>query len=169
MLWLRQSEEHLLRTVGVFTPLVFVALTAFASFAVFLGIAFLQAGAQTRTFFLVSGVLCVILPLAFAERIARPLPIGIVSPRYLAKEIQTAQIEAPNLTVAGLKRGTRFGLSFYLHAELNDWNRDPSREVYVLTEGVLPCRNLPKEMTCTNLWEDEERIDLFGLLHLVPK
>jgi len=159
----------LLRTASIFTPLVFVALTAFASFAVFLGIAFLLAGAQTRTFFLVSGVLCVILPLAFAERIARPLPIGIVSPRYLAKEIQTAQIEAPNLTVAGLKRGTRFGLSFYLHAELNDWNRDPSREVYVLTEGVLPCRNMPKEMSCTNLWENEERIDPFGLLHLVPK
>jgi len=93
MLWLRQSEEHLLRTVGVFTPLVFVVLTSFASFAVFLGIAFLLAGAQTRTFFLVSGMLCVILPLAFAERISRSLPIGIVSPRYLAKEIQTAQIE----------------------------------------------------------------------------
>jgi len=169
MLWLRQSEEHLLRTVGVFTPLVFVALTAFASFAVFLGIAFLLAGAQTRNFFLVSGVLCVILPLAFAERIARFLPIGIVSARYLAREIQTAQIETPNLTVAGLKRGTRFGLNFYLHAELNDWNYDPRREVYVLTEGVLPCRNMTKEMSCTNLWENEDRIDRFGLLHLVPK
>jgi 4-amino-4-deoxy-L-arabinose transferase-like glycosyltransferase len=166
-IWLRQSAEHLLRALGVFAPLAVAILIIFASFGIVLGVSFLAAGTEKRTPFLFVSVLCVILPLAFAEHI--PLPMWVVSPRYLAREIQNAQIGTKTLTVARLKRSTRFELNFYLHTELSDWNRDPHREVYVLTEGLLPCRDQPKEMLCTDLWTNEERIDPFRLLHLVPR
>jgi 4-amino-4-deoxy-L-arabinose transferase-like glycosyltransferase len=168
-IWWRLSGEPDLRTLGVFTPLAVLSLVIFALCEVLLSVAFVIADTRKRTFFLFASVLCVILPLGFAEWVVRPLPIEIVSSQYLARRIQHTRIAISALKLLGIKRNTRFGLDFYLHAELDDWNHDPGREVYILTEGVLPCRNIHEEMSCANLWGDDEVPDRFGLLHLIPE
>ena len=168
-IWWRLSGEQDFGKLGVFTPVVVSALVIFALCEVLFGINLRTGDTYKRTLVLFTSVLCFVLPLGFAERILRPLPIEIVSPRYLARRIQNGRIAIPMLKLLGIKRNTDFGLDFYLHAEIEDWNHDPHREVYILTEGRLPCRNVDKDMSCTNLWDNDESPDLFGLFHLVPK
>jgi 4-amino-4-deoxy-L-arabinose transferase-like glycosyltransferase len=168
-LWWKLSGGPDLKALGVFTALAAFSLLVFALCQMLFGVAFLVAGTVKRTIFLFLSVLCIVITLGFAGRLVRPLPVQIVSARYLARDIQNMRIPPPALMIAGLKRSTHFGLNFYLHTELNDWDGDSYREAYVLTEGRQPCSDLGKQMACTNLWAGSERIDRFALLHLVPK
>jgi len=167
-IWVWQSGERPLGKLVAFEPIAALVLILLALFGILLASGFLVVGSEKRFLFLFSGVLCLILPLAFAGRILKRTPVEILSADYLARQIRNAQIRIEDLKISAIKRDTRFGLDFYLHTELSDWDRDPHREVYVLAEGQLPCRQQPKEMLCTDLW-DQDRIDAFRLLHLVPR
>jgi len=72
------------------------------------------------------------------------------------------------LHFAKLKRTTLYGVNFYLRTNLHEWDGDPAREVYVLTDG-LRCSMKPAEMNCDDLWIEQESIDRFDVLHLTPK
>jgi hypothetical protein len=74
-----------------------------------------------------------------------------------------------DLRVAGIQRNTLYGLNFYLRADLQEWDRDRSRESYVLATGRLPCSEIPEAMTCSDLWGQIDKIDDFELLHLTPR
>jgi hypothetical protein len=92
-----------------------------------------------------------------------------VSPRYVAYQLQAAQVPLAALRVSHLKRATIYNLDFYLRTDLQEWDRDPSREVYVLATGSLPCSKMPEQVTCSNLWGEIDNADSFELLHLTPK
>ena len=95
-------------------------------------------------------------------------PLSILSPRYAAYQVQAEQIPLEQLRFFKLRRATLYGLNFYLRSDLQEWDQNTAREVYVLTDG-LHCFMIPREMNCDDLWGGQERIDRFDVLHLTPK
>jgi 4-amino-4-deoxy-L-arabinose transferase-like glycosyltransferase len=168
---LGQMSGNPLKNLGAFQPAFAVLLLLLAFPGLLLGTQILCAGRRA-----VQVVLLVLMSLSMPLLIAsmdRYLPlsmINVLTPRGLARQIQIAEIPVGELKLEKLTRSMRYGLNFYLRANLIDWDRDPSQEVYVLTEGPLvPCKEQPQAMTCTDLWIEQERIDRYRLLHLVPK
>jgi hypothetical protein len=152
--------------------MIFFVLLLLALPGIALGVTFLfSAKRLARSLASVLAVMPVVVTIARLGWIARHAPIFAFSPNYLAREIQRDGTPIVDLRVSGLTRSVRYGLNFYLHREIADWDRDTSREVYVLTEGHpwLSCRGLPIEMNCSDLWIEQERLDTFDLLHLAPK
>jgi hypothetical protein len=113
--------------------------------------------------------LLLLLTFQLSDVVIPHTPVSILSPRYMAYQIKSYEMPLAALRASHLKRATLYGLNFYLRTDLQEWDRDPSREVYVLANGSLPCSKTPQEMTCSNLWGEIENADNFELLHLTPK
>ena len=119
-----------------------------------------------------TAILFAVLPFFLAFRAfdfaAESTPLSILSPRYIASQIQAEQIPLAELHFAQLKRATLYGVNFYLRSNLQEWDGDRAREVYVLTDG-MHCSIKPAEMNCDDLWGELERSHVFDVLHLTPK
>ena len=73
------------------------------------------------------------------------------SGRGIARELKSKNIPASELAVGELDRGRHYGLNFYLHEEIQDWNRENSYRPYVLTT-THTCRTLdPVPLACEPL------------------
>src|SRR5262249_15328695 len=95
-------------------------------------------------------------------------PLSVLSARYIADQISAESLPLGQLRYLQLRRATLFGVNFYLRSDLREWDRDPSREVYVLTDG-LHCSNKPADMNCEDLWVEQERVDVLDVLHFIPQ
>jgi 4-amino-4-deoxy-L-arabinose transferase-like glycosyltransferase len=98
-------------------------------------------------------------------------PLSVQSPRYMAQQIVAEQIPLSALRAAKIKRATLYGLNFYLRADIQEWDGDASREVYVLTPELTPptCVQQQREASCANLWDEPEKIGDLELQHLKPR
>jgi 4-amino-4-deoxy-L-arabinose transferase-like glycosyltransferase len=163
---LRASPSQPLKNRMVFAPLVELILLVFALASLFLGAGFFSFLRKTA---LAAGVFPFLVTFGLFGRILASTPAEMVSPRYLSQELQAQGVPISVLRVSGLRRSTLYGLNFYLRTDLQDWDRDPSREIYLLTEESLPCKKQPQDMICSDLWGERKRMDSFHLLHLTPK
>ena len=143
-----------------------VGLVAFALANCLLGVFFLFS---RRSAALVAGILPILLAFAMVDEFLPFTPVSILSPRYLAYQLQANRVPLADLRVAGIRRSTLYGLNFYLRTDLQEWDHDSSRESYVLTTARLPCSKMPADLTCSSLWGEVDKIDDFELLHLTPK
>ena len=159
-----KTPEHLLRNAVMFKPLVLLFLLMVVLVNAFFALPVLR---RRKT-----AILFAVLPLFLAFRAfdfaAQSTPLSILSPRYIASQIQAEQIPLAELRFAQLKRATLFGVNFYLRSDLQEWDGDPAREVYVLTDG-MHCSMKPAAMNCEDLWGDENRSKVSDVLHLTPK
>jgi 4-amino-4-deoxy-L-arabinose transferase-like glycosyltransferase len=163
------TDTHLLAKIAAFRQMAFFVLLLLALPCTILGAAFLcSVKPLVRSAALVLSITPVIATFANLTWITEHAPIFIFSPNYLAKQIDVEKIPISDLRVSGLTRSVRYGLNFYLHREIPEWDRDTSQDVYVLMEGHpwVFCREQPKEMNCSDLWDWQERIDAYRLLHL---
>lgn len=88
------------------------------------------------------------------------------SGKTLARQLQLQKIPTTDLAVGWLSRGQHYGMNFYLHEEIKDWNQDSLRKEYVLTD-VPHCRNLtPVPFACEPLPFNEQVTGVF-LYHVV--
>jgi 4-amino-4-deoxy-L-arabinose transferase-like glycosyltransferase len=55
------------------------------------------------------------------------------SARTIAREVQRQGISGKLISVAGMNRGLQYGLSFYLHEEIQNWNQQSETGGYLLT------------------------------------
>jgi 4-amino-4-deoxy-L-arabinose transferase-like glycosyltransferase len=163
---LRVWPSQPLKNQIAFAPLVELILLVFALASFFLGAGFFSAPRKAA---LAAGVFPILVTFGLFGRILASTPAETVSPRHLAQEIQAQGVPIDVLRVSGLRRSTLYGLNFYLRSDLQDWDGDPSREIYLLAEESLPCKKQPQDMVCSDLWGERERIDSFRLLHLTPK
>ncbi len=147
-------------------PLLIILLLAIALANFLLGVFFLFS---RRNAALVAAILPILLAFALLDDVLPFTPISVLSPRYLADQLQANQVPLADLRVVGIKRNTLYGLNFYLRTDLQEWDRDPARESYVLATGRLPCSKISEAMSCSNLWGTVGKIDDFELLHLTPK
>jgi 4-amino-4-deoxy-L-arabinose transferase-like glycosyltransferase len=160
-----KASDHVLKNLVAFAPLIGLLF-------LFLAVANLLLGAlvlfRRRGIGLAAVPLCLLLTFQISDFFIENTPLSILSPRYIAEQVQAEQVPLASLRVSKLKRATLYGVNFYLRANLQEWDGDPSREVYVLTDG-LHCSKKPAQMNCEDLWLEQERIDVFNLLHLTPK
>jgi 4-amino-4-deoxy-L-arabinose transferase-like glycosyltransferase len=97
--------------------------------------------------------LCV-LPILFALLLTDELISGFapLSAKDLAIQLRVQHLP-PDLTFIyyGMSTSFRYGLSFYLHKDVAEWDQNPSKEAYVLS-GSRDCRSLAKEgFQCTEM------------------
>jgi 4-amino-4-deoxy-L-arabinose transferase-like glycosyltransferase len=159
-------DEGRLKNLVAFAPLIGLILIALSIANLLLGIFFLLA---RRSAALVAAILPILLAFALLDDILSFTPVSILSPRYLAYQLQANHVTLAGLRVTGIRRNTLYGLNFYLRTDLPEWDGDPSHECYVVGTGRLPCSKIPAAMSCSSLWGEVDKIDDFELLHLTPK
>jgi len=167
----REFSIQPLRRFVVFEPVLVALVFVLALANLFLSAGFLLASNPSRRLTMsATGVIAILCALGFSETVFVRFPLFVFSADYLARQIRQEQIPINDLTVWNLRRSKIYGLNFYLHANLGDWNFNTSREFFVITDGMfIPCRDVPASMTCTDLWMEQERLDSVRLLHLTPK
>ena len=163
---MKSYDERLLKNLIAFAPLFGLLVGAFVLTNILLGIFFLFS---RRNIALVASPLPILLLFAIVNEVLGFTPVSILSPRYLAYQLQANRVPLADLRVAGIRRGTVYGLNFYLRTDLQEWEHDPAHEAYVLATGRLPCSKIPAELNCSDLWGWIDKIDDFELLHLTPK
>jgi 4-amino-4-deoxy-L-arabinose transferase-like glycosyltransferase len=161
-----RADDRLLKNLAAYIPLLSLLLLFFAVANLLLGVLYLFS---RRSAALVTVVLSLFLTFGMLDLAEPYTPASILSPRYLAYQIQADQAPLAALRFSRIKRATLYGLNFYLHSELQEWDGDPAREVYVLTTGGPPCSQTPKEMTCESLLGVAGKVEDVQLLHLVPR
>jgi 4-amino-4-deoxy-L-arabinose transferase-like glycosyltransferase len=73
---------------------------------------------------------------------------GDPSGRTLAREVQRRGIPTSALSVSGMKRGMQYGLSFYLHQEIKEWDAKSETGGYLLTASKDCGRVVGAEFFC---------------------
>jgi 4-amino-4-deoxy-L-arabinose transferase-like glycosyltransferase len=162
---LLKGADQLLKNLVAFTPLLELVLLFFAVANLFLGAFYLFS---RRSAAIIAPAVTLLLAFQLMDFALEMTPLSVLSPRYLATQIQVNQLPLDALRVSNLRRATRYGLNFYLRTDLQEWNHDPSREVYVLTTGSLGCSVAPEGMTCSDLLGFNNQPGSFALLHLTP-
>lgn len=90
------------------------------------------------------------------------------SGKTLAQQVERQKIPLDELAVGWMSRGRHFGMNFYLHQEIKDWNLENSGKQYVLTD-IRGCRNLdPIPFACEPMPFDEQATGVF-LYHIVMR
>jgi hypothetical protein len=163
---MRVYDERVLKNLVTFAPLIGLILAALALANGLLGVFFLFS---RRNAALVAGILPILLAFTAADVILPFTPVSILSARYLAYQLEADRVPLRDLRVAGIRRNVLYGLNFYLRTDLQEWDRDPSHESYVLATGRLPCSKILEDMACLNMWGEVHKIDDLELLHLTPK
>jgi 4-amino-4-deoxy-L-arabinose transferase-like glycosyltransferase len=162
---LSRNADRILSSLVAFAPLFGLVLLLLTVANLFLGLLFLF---RHRSAALAASVLPFFAGFPIFDILSPHTPLSIVSPAYIAYQIHAQQIPPPSLRVTRLNPSTLYGLNFYLRTDLQKWDRDSSREVYVLADGELPCSRMPQDMNCSDLWGWIEKNDKFELLHLTP-
>jgi 4-amino-4-deoxy-L-arabinose transferase-like glycosyltransferase len=158
--------DRLLKNLAAFAPLVGLIVLFLAVANLLLSSLFLFS---RRSAALIGVALSLLLTFFISDEFLEHTPVSILSPRYVAYQIQNDQVPLADLRVSHLPRATLYGLNFYLRTDLQEWDGDPSREVYVLTEEPMPCSKTPASMSCLDLWEWIDKNNSGQLLHLTPK
>ena len=73
------------------------------------------------------------------------------SGRTISQELQRRGIPTMELAVRTMSRSQRYSLSFYLHQEIAEWDREHPREGYVLAGGRGCRTEVAPELTCSEL------------------
>lgn len=77
-------------------------------------------------------VVPILLLLSFLGRASRPFLSWDPSGKTLADEIMTAQIPLDKIYVYRMNRGQESSLDFYLHHQIQEWNREDPKEGYLV-------------------------------------
>ena len=165
------TDTQLLAKFVAFRQMAFFVLLSLALPCTVLGAAFLRSSKLwVRSAALVLSIAPVLATFANLTWFTVHAPIFIFSSNYLAKQIQVEKIPIKELRVFGLKRSTLYGLNFYLHQEIPEWDRNDAGDIYVLTATrFVFCEGQPKEIACSDLWGNQERLDTFGLFRLTRR
>lgn len=102
-------------------------------------------------------LLATIVAYFVAPSFLKPDPSG----KILAQQVQKQKIPLDELAVGWMSRGQHFGMNFYLHQEIKDWNLENSGKQYVLTD-IRGCRNLiPIPFACEPVPFDDQATGTF--------
>ena len=157
----RSNLQKAAAYAAVIEPLL--AALAVANFLLALGFFF-----RRRNIAILAAVVPLLAMFALLNDALLFTPVSAQSSRYLADQLRADKIPPSALRVSGIKRDTLYGLDFYLHAELQEWNSVANREVWLLTTSHTSCANIPATLNCENVWERPAGSDSPQLLHLTP-
>jgi 4-amino-4-deoxy-L-arabinose transferase-like glycosyltransferase len=125
-----------------------VLIVALGNAIMGVGYAYTAKG-KMRNLLVALSVVPFLLLMAMGQRLPEALA-NRISPRALANEIAAQHIPANQIKIYGdMGRGFRYGLNFYLHAELQDWE-SPAAETYALSAGRR-CSSLRSDLQSNGL------------------
>ncbi|HEX8882517.1 MAG TPA: hypothetical protein VF749_20895, partial [Candidatus Acidoferrum sp.] len=134
-------------------------------------LAFFARPARKKDFLPLRAAACVVPVLAaamLAYYIAPSFFKFDPSGKTLARQLQLQNIPAGELAVGWMSPGQHYGMNFYLHEEIKDWNRENLGKEYVLTD-VPRCRNLtPVPFACEPVPFNEQHTGVFLYHILMP-
>jgi len=90
------------------------------------------------------------------------------SGRSLAQELRYRQIPAAELSVRTMSRAQRYSLSFYLHSEIAEWERENPRAGYLLAGSKMRGSMACKEFRCEEIPFDLQKTGFF-LYRITPQ
>jgi 4-amino-4-deoxy-L-arabinose transferase-like glycosyltransferase len=88
------------------------------------------------------GVLCLLLFVEAVDRSALPIVDRYISPRRVAQLVNGYPQSSGGIVVFRLKRSWHYGLNFYLHREIEEWNGDTNNPAIAVVsiEGLSDLR-----------------------------
>jgi hypothetical protein len=122
---------------------------AAANFALALS-EFVRTSSTMRLAWCGSAAVIVLLPVLFADRLAKGIIGWDVSGRTIANEVQVRSIPLDTLSVRSMNRGQLYSLSFYVRREI------PTVQQGELKEGRMLLRSSMCERLGDNQWETHE-------------
>jgi 4-amino-4-deoxy-L-arabinose transferase-like glycosyltransferase len=131
------SETVLAAVVRVFL------LLAIPNFLLGIGFLVFTANGKQEFAFALSTII-LLCARSFANRLLLDLQINRWSPKALASELTAHHVPVERLSVFLMGRAERYSLNFYVHRELQDWDREPNSDAYVIS-GSRRCEHLKKE------------------------
>ena len=162
-----QGDDRLLKHAVAFGPLIAMILAILGLTNLLLGALFFFS---RRSAALIAAIFPALLGFAILDQASTFTPLSTVSARYVADQIQAQRIPVTDLRVLQIRRAALYSLNFYLRTDLQEWNSDSSREIYVFTKkDPAPCSKAPKDVTCSELWGWIDGGETFELIHLVPQ
>jgi 4-amino-4-deoxy-L-arabinose transferase-like glycosyltransferase len=112
-------------------------------------------------------VLPMLLVMTFSNRLLPWLFPWDPAGRTLAQELRRGEIPADQLAVATMKRAQRYSLSFYLHSEIVEWDRENRHAGYLLTGSRMCGSIVGQESSCEELPFSFEKTGFF-LYRITP-
>jgi 4-amino-4-deoxy-L-arabinose transferase-like glycosyltransferase len=158
-------SDQILKKAVPYAPVVGFAVAAIGAANTLLALGFFL---PRRNFAIFIAVMPVIFAMYMIDEALPFTPISTQSAHYLADQIRADEVPVNALRVANVKRAALYGLSFYLHTGLREWDGSPEREIYLLTQNPAGCDNLGANFTCEDVWQRPTGTDGIRLLHLTP-
>ncbi len=117
-----------------------------------LGLSLLPAlPTSARNVLLSSSVAVILVLLANSKILLRRTNLASLSSDWLAGELRQDSIPVNRLRVFRVPRNFHYGLNFYLHQEVRDWETGRVEDGYVLSDGNY-CDQLQTQQRCVDLW-----------------
>ncbi len=150
----------------VLMSFVILGLYSLATFLAGFSFSFDQ-DSRTSIWFRVASALVMILLMQLGPFAFRRTQLDVVSSKWIANAVKRRVPEFWKLRTFRLRRGNYYTLNFYLNGEIPDWQSDPIRDGYVLTDSAN-CKSLKSYDSCTNLWNLSDTSGHLTLLRIEP-
>jgi hypothetical protein len=105
----------------------------------------------TRNFLVAASLLLVLFLVGNARIILERANLLSLSANWLAVELHQDSIPVDRLRVFHISRSSHYALNFYLHHEIKDWDTEPVKNGYVLSNGLY-CEQLRTNQKCVDVW-----------------
>jgi 4-amino-4-deoxy-L-arabinose transferase-like glycosyltransferase len=117
-----------------------------------LGISFLSGlSNRARALLIASGISMVLVLVGSANILMKRANLISLSADWLANVLYHDSVPADRLRVFRISRSLHYGLNFYLHREVPEWETDQVQDGYVLSDGNY-CDRLKTQQKCVDLW-----------------
>jgi 4-amino-4-deoxy-L-arabinose transferase-like glycosyltransferase len=161
---------HISRGAAIFRDEVGMAVLILSLPSIILSIGFLFSRERhTRNLAVALSLIPALLPFGITDnRLISDLGLSRISSRDLAVQLKVPKVPTDQIVIYGTGRSWGYGLNFYLHRELQDWDQNPAKENFVLsgTFRCSPIRSLSYECTDVPLGSLS---DGWFLSHITPK
>ena len=122
-----------------------------------------------RNMFCALAIVSILIPLVFWPHYVNKYERGFLSAKTLAEGLHRRGIPAERIfTWKGANRSWRYGASFYLHAEVRDWDMENRQEAFVIT-GTAACPQLKAADYNAKWLQIYEQGGLWFVCQMTPK
>jgi len=149
---LSHSFIHLAPKYDSLSQFVALVLYTIGLSTFLLGLSFLsRLSSPARNALLASCVAVLLVLVGSAKILLTRWNLDSISTDWLADALRQDSVSLHQLRVFRIPRSFHYGLNFYLHREIPDWETDRVADGYVLSDGSY-CDRLATEQECHDLW-----------------
>ena len=149
---LSHSFTHLPPKYDSLSQFVALVLYTIGLSTFLLGLSFLsRLSSPARNTLLASCVALLLILVGSAKILLTRSNLDSTSPDWLANALLQDSVPLHQLRLFRIPRSFHYGLNFYLHQEVQDWETERVEDGYVLSDGNY-CDQLQTQQRCVDLW-----------------